>query len=542
MSGADAGRRTGLRVRTFRGAALEGLSNDDRDALDDRSQHLALLPNAPVPPTLDAEVPMFAPATGIRSRTALTTLALALASSGLAAQVVQQNAPRLLDLHTTSDAAKAALRTAISEQQNLAGAPRIRAAAARAVAADTSFALARVFQAFVGPGTGAERAQTITSMLPALANASAGELLLATAWRESAAGRAAVYQEILRSVTNLAPDDSAIAYAYWITQRTGKTPAERVAAGRDFEKRFPTFAPIYNQVAYDMQAAGDAEGARAEIEQYVKLAPMQPNGLDTYAEILSIQGRWQEAMAKARAVIAMDSAWAGTAAGYLRLGIIQTAMGDGAAARASFARRNDIVPSDANRLSSAQWTAITYVVAGDRAGAMRELGNLMSIAQTANNAAGLAGTHQMMAIVEAFLGDKSAAAGHLKAGETGRPTAQRAELEAIVYSRIGDVPSTRAAVAEVRSLIAPTNVGVHTFNALLAATENDQAAASRELADAPNDDLFANALRADMLAKQGKSGEAAALRKQVASSPVNTLGNATVDVLRVLAHLQATRQ
>ena len=485
---------------------------------------------------------MFAPATGSRSRMALTTLALALFSSGLAAQVVQQSAPRLLDLHTTSEATKTAFRAALSEQFNLAGAPRIRAAAARAVAADTSFALARVYQAFVGPGTGPERAQTITSMLPALANASAAELLLATAWRESAAGRAAVYQEILRSVTNLAPDDSAIAYAYWITQRTGKTPAERVAAGRDFEKRFPSFAPTYNQLAYDLQAAGDAEGARAQIDQYVKLAPMQPNGLDTYAEILSLQGRWQEAMAKARAVIAMDSAWAGTAAGYLRLGIIQTAMGDGAAARASFARRNEIVPSDATRLSTAQWTAITYVVAGDRAGAMRELANVMSIAQTANNAAQLAGTHQMMAVVEAFLGDKNAAAGHLKAGETGRPTVGRAEVEAIVYSRIGDVASTRTAVAEVRSLIAPTNLAVHTFNALLAATENDQATASRELADAPNDDLFANALRADMLAKQGKSTEAAALRKQVAASPVNAIGNATVDALRVLAHLQVTRQ
>ena len=203
---------------------------------------------------------MSSPATGIRSRIALTALALAFASSGLAAQVVQQSAPRLLDLHTTSDAAKAAFRTALSEQQNLAGTPRTRAAAARAVAADTSFALARVYQVFVGPGTGPDGANDhvdAAGFVQRIAGA-----LLATAWRESAAGRAAVYQEILRSVTNLAPDDSAIAYAYWVTQRAGKPPAERVALG-EISRRFPTFAPIYNQDAYDMQAAGDAEGARA---------------------------------------------------------------------------------------------------------------------------------------------------------------------------------------------------------------------------------------------------------------------------------------
>ena len=109
-------------------------------------------------------------------------------ATGAAQQPMQQGAPAArLEPRTSSEQAKALFRDALFEAQNIGGATRIRRAIDSAVKIDPQFALARVYQAFAGPGTGDVRAQSISDLLSGMGSAPVPEILLAIYWRESAA-------------------------------------------------------------------------------------------------------------------------------------------------------------------------------------------------------------------------------------------------------------------------------------------------------------------------------------------------------------------
>jgi hypothetical protein len=223
----------------------------------------------------------------------------------------------------------------------------------------------------------------------------------------------------------------------------------------------------------------------------------------------------------------------------MKLGVIHLMMGDIATARADFAKGKERYPAAATQREFTYWTAVTYVYAGDGKGALRELASILTTTLTPPQASVV---HERMAAVEAYLGDRTAVAGHLTASEAGTPPAAHYALAAIVWARAGDLEKARGAVAKFTSMVPATNTFAHTLNARIALQAKDLAAADKELAAAPqNNDLFTKAVRAELLLGKGQKAEGAALQKEVMTSTVKQDGNPPVDITKLVARMHAAK-
>lgn len=442
--------------------------------------------------------------------------------------------PARLELRTSSEPAKAMFREALFESANVGGAARIRRAIDSAAKLDPQFTLARLYQAFQTPGTNAERSKAIADLMAGMSAAPMVEILMATYWREVAAGRGAAAVPLLRAVSEIIPGEPDFAWTYTNTLVAGKPVPEQVAIRREFIQKFPTYAAAHNTLAYQL-APTDLDAALAEVKEYVRLAPNHPNAHDSYADILLLQRKPADALPHIQREFELDPEFS---QGPMKLGVIHLMMGDAAKARAAFAQGLERYPAPATKREFMYWTAMTYVVTGDGKGAMRELGNILGTTLTP---AQTSVVHERMAAVEAFLGDRNAVAGHLTAAGAGTPPAAHFALKAVVAARIGDLDQARAAVTQFVSMVPATNTASHTLNALIALQAKDLATAERELAATPATDLLTKAARADLLLRSGKKAEGTALKQEIVTSTVKQDGNPPVDFTKVMARMYADK-
>lgn len=456
--------------------------------------------------------------------------------AGLRGQGASQPAapPRVLELRSSSEPAKSLFREALFEQQNVGGAVRTRRAIDSAVTLDPQFALARAYQAFLAAGTGAARAQRVSDVMAAMGAAPVPELLLALFWRESAAGRAASAAPILRSVAELLPGDADFVWQALNTQMAGKSVQEQIAIRKDFVQKFPSHAAPHNTLAYQL-APLDPAAALAEVEAYVRLAPNHPNSHDSYADVLLIQRRTAEALPHVQREIELDPDFP---QGHMKLGLIHLMMGDANTARADFARGHDRFPAPATKLDFRHWTVATYAYNADGKNAVRELTGMLTTTLTPGQTAIV---HERLAVIEAYLGDRNAVAAHMTAAEVGTPPPPHFALKAIALARINDLTAARSAATQFQSMIPATNLFSHTVNAFIAMQAKDLVTAERELADAPPNDLFTKAIRADLLLRKGQKAEGTALQQEVKASSVKVDGNPPLDFLKLMAKMHADK-
>jgi predicted Zn-dependent protease len=439
-----------------------------------------------------------------------------------------------LELGGASEQAKALFREAIFEAQNVGGAARIRRAIDSAVKLSPQLTLARVYQAFTGPGTGEVRAQAITDLMSTMVSAPPAELLLALYWREVAAGRGPAAVPVLRSLTELVPGEVDIAWMYVNTQVVGKPVAEQIRMRRDFIQKHPTYAAARNTIAYQL-AATDLEAAIQEIREYVRLVPTYPNAHDSYADLLLLQRKPAEALQHVQRELELDPQFT---AGSMKLGTIQLMMGDAASARAVFAREQEKYSDPATKREFTYWTAATYAHSGDVKGARSTLTSILSTQLTP---AQTAVVHERLAAIEAYLGDRKTVAGHLTASDAGSPPAAHFAIKAIVLARINDLEQARAAVKQYTSMVPATNTVPRVLNAYIAMQAKDLTTAESELAASTTNDLFTKAIRADLFARKGQKAESAALRQEIISSSMKLDGNAPVDFFKLMAKMHVDK-
>jgi tetratricopeptide (TPR) repeat protein len=448
-----------------------------------------------------------------------------------------------MEVTTTSEIARAEYNQLVAEFFNLHyGAARTHAE--KALAADPNLGLATVFLArpAVSPELSvAEREAQIARGIATLANASAPELLYALYMREVVAGRTQSAQQVLKALGALAPNDANIQYLLHVAQRvTATTPADVVRMDKEFLARFPDYGPLYNVHAYTLFTSGNRTAAYEAIQQYVRLAPDQPNAHDTWADLLILDGRFDEALAHIQTSMKLDSTWAG---GVLKVGAIKLLTATPDEARTSFARARDLSPSAAGKIEPHYWVATSYLVSHDAKSALRELSAIGDeVAAAKLPAATAALVHQRMALVEATIGNKQNAAPHLaKSAEIGGAnTVAHTSRAVIVYAATGDAAAAQAN-ADLFAKAAPTNLFLHTLNALAAITAKDYAKAEAELAQSGPGDLLAQELRAEVLKQQGKTAEARAIREQVLKRVVKADGSPAVDDAKVAARLRAEK-
>ncbi|HEY8176321.1 MAG TPA: hypothetical protein VIF32_11545 [Gemmatimonadaceae bacterium] len=474
----------------------------------------------------------------------VAVVSAAIVATPLAALAQQQaGAPTgRMEVTTASETARAEYRQLVTEFSNLHyGAAR--AHGEKALAADPNLGLATVFLArpAVSPELSvAQREAQLARGIAALANASAPELLFALYTREVVAGRTQSAQQALRAAAALVPNDADVQYALHATQRAGSSFADAIRMDKEFLARFPDYGPAYNTHAYTLFTSGDRPAAYEAIQNYVRLAPSQPNAHDTWADLLILDGRFDEALAHIQTSMKLDSTWAG---GALKTGAIKLVTTTPDDARTWFARARDMSPSTASRIEPHYWVATSYVVTHDAKSALRELsaiGDEVTAAQLPAAAGAL--VHQRMAIVEATIGNKQNVAAHLaKSAEVGGANTTAHTSRAVVaYAAIGDAAAAQTN-ADLFAKAAPTNPFAHTLNALAAITAKDYARAETELAQSGPMDLLAQELRAEVLKQQGKTADARAIKEQVLKRVVKADGSPAVDDAKLAARLRAEK-
>jgi len=460
-----------------------------------------------------------------------------LAVSALSLQAQQPAAPARPS--ASVDAARAAFKNVLFELMNVGGADRINKQLDATLAADPNFGMARVLQALRASGTTpAQRQEGITEAMGQLGDASAAEVLLATYWREQAAGRGQAALPILKTAAELAPTDADINYIYFNTQGGNDSPAQQVQALKDFVRRFPNFAAAYNALAYTSWAAGDGAGALAAVQKYEQLAPNHPNSHDSYADILLLVGRGQEGIAHMQRAAQLDPNWPALES---KLGAIALTMNDIKGARSHFEADLQKATTPGQRTNAEMWLATTDLYQKNAKAALQRVKGIADRAKAANASNPEMQAHQLAAIIEAYAGNKNNVQPQLAAAEQLASTdAQKSgnyASAAVALSRIGRADEARAAASQ-HAALSPDDDYIPVIDAMLALDRKDYSAAEAALAKAPMHDVLPRELKAELLIRTGKKAEGEALKKEVMAASPKQDGNPPVNIPAVIARLR----
>jgi tetratricopeptide (TPR) repeat protein len=154
------------------------------------------------------------------------------------------------------------------------------------------------------------------------------------------------------------PNDKRLNFlvGYWLYKQDEYDLAQKLtlrALARD-----SSYATAYNQLGYIYSRRGDYPGAIEATGKYVKLLPNEPNPHDSYAEMLRLSGRFDEALAHYRMALKIDPSF------YIsqkELGETYAIMGDGEKARAEYAKAVRQAPSDGLKAEYLQKSAMTFL-------------------------------------------------------------------------------------------------------------------------------------------------------------------------------------
>jgi tetratricopeptide (TPR) repeat protein len=123
----------------------------------------------------------------------------------------------------------------------------------------------------------------------------------------------------------------------------------------------PNYATAYNQLGYLYSRTGDYDKALVALAKYVQLLPNEPNPHDSYAEVLRLSGRFDEALEHYRMALKIDPTF------YIsqkELGETYSLMGQEETARAEYTKAIHEAPSSGAKAEYLQKLALTWVREG----------------------------------------------------------------------------------------------------------------------------------------------------------------------------------
>ena len=241
----------------------------------------------------------------------------------------------------------------------------------------------------------------------------------------------------MNDVLSRYPHDKWVVFLanWWLTQQTQYDRAIAV-----FENSGLDSPGLMNNVAYTYAYTRQFEKSFALMDKYVAALPKDPNPQDSYAEILRMAGRFDQAIEHYRAALAIDPTFYSS-----QFGIADTyaLMGDQARARREYeiGFRKFPLPE----LHRIQWRtreATTFVRGGDYAGANRAFREIIVYAQAMHMSQPEAEAWRQMAIYQqrprraralALLAKAQAAVEH---GNNAMTAALQQELAQILRARV----------------------------------------------------------------------------------------------------------
>jgi tetratricopeptide (TPR) repeat protein len=144
--------------------------------------------------------------------------------------------------------------------------------------------------------------------------------------------------------------------AYWLYRQDEYDLAEKLTLKALAED--PNYATAYNQLGYLYSRRGDYAKALEATGKYVKLLPNEPNPHDSYAEMLRLSGRFEEALEHYRMALKIDPTF------YIsqkELGETYAVMGDEERARTEYAKAIQEAPGNGLKAEYLQKSAMTYL-------------------------------------------------------------------------------------------------------------------------------------------------------------------------------------
>ncbi|HYA22973.1 MAG TPA: tetratricopeptide repeat protein [Terriglobales bacterium] len=241
----------------------------------------------------------------------------------------------------------------------------------------------------------------------------------------------------MNEVLNQYPHDKWVVFLanWWLTQQTQYDRAVAV-----FERSGITDSPgLMNNTAYTYAYMRQFDRAFALMEKYVAALPKNPNPQDSYAEILRLAGRFDQAIKHYRAALALDPQFYSS-----QFGIADTysLMGDQRRARGEYRIAFQKFPS-LPELHEVQWQtreATTFVREDDYAGADRAFQAIADRAHAKAMSQIEADTYRQMAMYQpdakralVYLERAETAA---RQGENAMPFAIQQELAQILRARV----------------------------------------------------------------------------------------------------------
>jgi tetratricopeptide (TPR) repeat protein len=290
----------------------------------------------------------------------------------LAAFAVAENVPRaeqgILPITTKSPAARQLFVDGLVKLQNLHG-PEAMQDLRKAVQLDPDFALANIMISFESVDPSVDPAEKVAARDRAIAarsKVSHGEQLVVDWLTNSSEGRMVPAIQAMNEVLEQFPKDKFLAWlgAVWVENQQQITRAiplfERVV------QMNPDFAPPLNELGYCYARTRQFDKAFATMQRYIALLPNESNPQDSYAEILRMAGRFDEALVHYRASLKIDPNFV-----FSQLGIADTyaLKGDEPRARAEYALAILHASSKTEAATWALQSAITYIREQDFAGA-----------------------------------------------------------------------------------------------------------------------------------------------------------------------------
>lgn len=439
-----------------------------------------------------------------------------------AAQEIQFESPDAVKLQPTSSSAEAVRHfwMGLDDAENVFPARAVQHID-QALQLDPGFGLARALKGFAAPGLSPEERQAeIRRGLAAMSGATSPELLVATAWLEWRSGNLKAAKEIATAAAALAPDDPHLAFGRAQLVGSVKGPAEGVKAMEEVTRKFPSFAPAWNILAYQRWQTGDREGAMTAVRTYVELLPDHPNPHDSYAELLQWGGQLDEAAAHYQRAVELSPDYD---VGYVGLAEVRWLQGNVREARVALEKAVERAPTPVARLNTRRAVANTYLMAGDRRAAERQLQAVASEAEAADVKWLAALIYRQMAVIDA-LGRGTGIEAHLAkaAGLEGEESPGQYAWAALAYATAGKKPEAQEAIGRLEATAGDDTglrTAVHATKAILLLGENNPQEAMAELEKADAGQPMVRALKAECHKKLRQAERAREIRRELTSDP-----------------------
>ncbi|HEV3041800.1 MAG TPA: tetratricopeptide repeat protein [Candidatus Angelobacter sp.] len=269
---------------------------------------------------------------------------------------------------TKSEEARQLFDGAVVKLENMHG-PDAMKDFRKAVQLDPDFVFANLMISFVTVDQNVDPAEQMTARDKAKAarsKVSHGEQLMVDWLANSSEGKMIPAIQAMNQLVEEFPKDKLL---YWMAGIWVENHQQITRAIPMFEqvlKLDPNFAPPLNEVAYCYARTRNFDKAFSAMQRYIQLLPNESNPQDSYAEILRMAGRFDDALLHYRASLKNDPNFV-----VSQLGLADTyaLMGDESRARAEYAVAVQHAFSKSEAASWSLNSAITYIRENNRSGA-----------------------------------------------------------------------------------------------------------------------------------------------------------------------------